>query len=191
MERFAQLIATLNTTTRTNDKRDALIDYYNDVPDEDKLWLTALFTGRRPKRLVNSTLMKVWCMEVANISPWLFDESYHTVGDLSEAIALILPPATQKGEDISLNSLMQELQELQTAGELAKQEYIIQRWKELPRESCIIFNKLIIGGFRIGVSEAIVIQGLAKYLEKDPQAVGAPYLGQLESILHHFRCAHP
>jgi DNA ligase-1 len=191
MERFAELIAILNNTTRTNDKRDALIDYYDDVPDEDKLWLTALFTGRRPKRLVNSTLMKVWCMEVAHISPWLFDECYHTVGDLSEAIALMLPPAIHEATKITLTDLMLELKTLQTADELAKQEYIINRWKQLPRESCIIFNKLMMGGFRIGVSEAIVIQALAKYLEKDPQAVAHlisgnwdPYATTFGDLIH-------
>ncbi len=171
MERFAELVARLNNTTKTNDKRDALTSYYQDVPDADKLWLTALFTGRRPKRLVNSTLMKVWCMEVADITPWLFDESYHAVGDLSEAISLILPPAKGDAADITLSALMDELKELQTADDFARQSYILSKWNSLTRESCLIFNKLIMGGFRVGVSEAIVIQALAKYLEKDPQAV--------------------
>ena len=191
MERFAELVAHLNNTTKTNDKREALISYYRDVPDADKLWLTALFTGRRPKRLVNSTLMKVWCMEVADISPWLFDESYHAVGDLSETISLILPPAKELEETISLAGLMDELKELQTADDFAKQEYILNKWNRLPRESCLIFNKLIMGGFRIGVSEAIVIQALAKYLEKDPQAVAHlisgnwnPYTTTFAELIH-------
>lgn len=191
MERFATLIAKLNTTTRTTDKRDALVSYFKAAPDEDKLWLTALFTGRRPKRLVNSTLMKTWCMEMANISPWLFDESYHTVGDLAEAISLILPPAQEVAVDLSLNELMKQLQDLQSADEASKKSYILKYWKSLSRESCLIFNKLIIGGFRIGVSEAIVIQALAKYVDKEPQAVAHlisgnwnPYTTTFSDLIH-------
>jgi DNA ligase-1 len=30
-------------------------------------------------------------MEVAGLSAWLFEECYHTVGDLGETIALLLP----------------------------------------------------------------------------------------------------
>ena len=171
MQRFADLIAELNNTTKTNDKRDALIAYFTDVPDADKLWLVALFTGRRPKRLVNSSLMKLWCMEEANIVPWLFEESYHTVGDLSETISLILPPAGEEDTGTTLPDLMLELQRLQPAAEAEKKAFILGKWRSLSRESCLVFNKLIMGGFRIGVSQAIVIQALGKYLGKDPQAV--------------------
>ena len=171
MQRFSNLISELNNTTKTNDKRDALVAYLRDAPDEDKLWLIALFTGRRPKRLVNSTLMKTWCMEVAQITPWLFDESYHTVGDLSETISLILPEATEEDEDISINELMGRIPALQTATEEEKKKFVTDKWNSLSREACLVFNKLIMGGFRIGVSEAIVIQALGKYLEKDPQVI--------------------
>src|ERR671912_461892 len=115
MQRFSRLFTRLGNTTRTNDKRDALIAYLQEVPDADKLWLIALFTGRRPKRLVNSTLMKVWCMEAASLASWLFDECYHTVGDLSETIALVLPPPREDDENSSLPEIMQQLQQLQTA----------------------------------------------------------------------------
>nr|HRO43182.1 ATP-dependent DNA ligase [Flavipsychrobacter sp.] len=80
MQRFAQLIEELNNTTKTNDKRDALVRYLHEAPDANKVWLIAIFTARRPKRLVNTTILKNWCMEVTHIPQWLFEESYHTVG---------------------------------------------------------------------------------------------------------------
>lgn len=92
MQRFAQLIEELNNTTKTNDKRDALLRYLQDAPDAGKVWLIAIFSGRRPKRLVNSTLMKSWAVEVSGMPQWLFEECYHTVGDLAETISLTLPP---------------------------------------------------------------------------------------------------
>ncbi len=175
MQRFAHLLTTLANTTKTNDKRDLLLEYFRGADDGDKLWLVALFTGRRPKRLVNSTLMKLWCAEETGIPQWLFDESYHTVGDLSESIALLLATKTKeerrKTADPSLTDVMKELQSLQPAVDADKRAFITQEWRELSMESCMVFNKLIMGGFRIGVSKALVVQALAVFLEKDPQAV--------------------
>lgn len=171
MQQFADLIASLNNTTKTNDKRDALVAYFHEVPDEDKLWLIALFTGRRPKRLVNSTLMKQWCMEVSGISPWLFDECYQAVGDLSETISLVLPDAVREHTPHSLTALMEQLRILQAAPEEEKKAFVLGNWKGMDRGACLVFNKLIMGGFRSGVSEAIIIQALAVFLDREPQAV--------------------
>lgn len=175
MQRFAQLFTRLSNTTKTNDKRELLLAYFREADEGEKLWLIALFTGRRPRRLVNSTLMKQWCVEEAGIPYWLFEEGYHTVGDLSEAIALLLEGSSknniERAFDPSLTEMMEQFQFLQTAGEADKHAFILQEWRELSMESCIVFNKLIMGGFRIGVSEALVVQALASYLDKDRQAV--------------------
>jgi DNA ligase-1 len=195
MQRFSHLVTTLSNTTKTNDKRDLLLEYFRGANDTDKLWLVALFTGRRPKRLVNSTFMKLWCSEEIGIPQWLFDESYHTVGDLSESIALLLDAKRQTTEartsDPSLTELMLQLQALQSTSDSEKRAFITQEWRELSPESCMVFNKLIMGGFRIGVSEALVLQALAAYLEKDPQAVAHlvsgnwnPYTTEFNDLVH-------
>ncbi len=192
MQRFARLFTTLSNTTRTNDKRDFLLDYLRVAGDGDRLWLVALFTGRRPRRLVNSTLMKQWCMEETGIPPWLFDESYHTVGDLSEAIALLLDNETvDTGADPSLTEVMARMKELQPAAEADKRSFIVQQWRTLSRDACIVFNKLIMGGFRIGVSEALLIKALAAFLDQEPQAVAHllsgswdPYATTFAALVH-------
>lgn len=194
MQQFAALVNKLGNTTKTNDKRDALVSYLRDAPDEDKLWLLALFTGRRPRRLVNSGLIKLWCMEAADIQPWLFDECYHTVGDLSEAISLMLPQEEKtetEGVQESLPAVMGKLRQLQQAPDEVKKDFILQEWSRLSQPACLVFNKLILGGFRIGVSEALVIQALAAFLEKDPQAVAHlisgnwdPYETNFDALLH-------
>ena len=194
MQRFAHLVTTLGNTTKTNDKRELLVNYFRTASDEDKLWLVALFTGRRPKRLVNSTLMKQWCMEETGTPAWLFDESYHTVGDLSEAIALLLGNVKNNGasaKDPSLTEVMAQLNRLQKSTEEEKHAFITNEWRQLSQESCLVFNKLNMGGFRIGVSEAILVQALASFLEKDPQAVAHlisgnwdPYTTVFSELIH-------
>jgi DNA ligase-1 len=195
MQRFARLFTTLSNTTKTNDKRELLQGYLQEAVDSDKLWLIALFTGRRPRRLVSSTLMKQWCVEETSLPYWLFEESYHTVGDLSEAIALLIASqgvsTERRTHDPTLTEMMQQFLQLQNASELEKRAFITQEWRELSTESCLLFNKLIMGGFRIGVSEALVVQALASYLQKDPQAVahliaGAwdPYTTTFSELVH-------
>lgn len=90
MRRFAALAIKLGTSTKTNDKLEALEEYFTDAEDADKVWVIALFSGRRPKRTVSTTLLWEWCRELTGLPPWLFEESYHTVGDLAETIALLL-----------------------------------------------------------------------------------------------------
>src|SRR4051812_27007099 len=90
MQVFAELVTEISSSTKTNDKLEALINYFNVAPDKDKVWVIALFSGRRPRRAVNTTQLLTWCIEVSGIPGWLFGESYHTVGDLAETIALLL-----------------------------------------------------------------------------------------------------
>ena len=91
MRQFAELVTHLGTSTKTNDKLDALVDYFSSADEKDKVWVIAIFSGRRPKRAVNTTQLATYCVELIDLPFWLFEESYHTVGDLAETIALLLP----------------------------------------------------------------------------------------------------
>src|SRR5436190_24210154 len=91
MRLFADLVITLGTSTKTNEKLDALAEYFASANHKDKVWVIAIFSGRRPKRAVNSTQLWTWCNELTKLPTWLFEECYHAVGDLAETIALLLP----------------------------------------------------------------------------------------------------
>ena len=90
MTKFAELVMNLGNSTKTNDKLEALVNYFSIANDKDKVWVIAIFSGRRPKRIVNTTQLATYCVELAGLPFWLFQESYHTVGDLAETIALLL-----------------------------------------------------------------------------------------------------
>jgi DNA ligase 1 len=160
MKAFADLIRILSNSTKTNEKLDALSNYFSTADARDSLWVLALFTGRRPKRTVNSTQLSTWCLQVTNLEPWLFEECYHTVGDLAETIALLLPP----GKNIATHPLhywLEQLIKLQDAPEPEKQSFILQAWDELDTSERFVFNKLITGGFRIGVSQKMMVNALS------------------------------
>ena len=94
MKSFAALVTKLGASTKTNDKLDALVEYFVAANDKDKVWVIAIFSGRRPRRSVSGALLATWCVELIGLPSWLFGESYHTVGDLAETIALLLPENT-------------------------------------------------------------------------------------------------
>ena len=58
LQLFAELVTQLGTSTKTNDKLQSLVDYFAIAPDADKVWVIAIFSGRRPRRAVNSRLMR-------------------------------------------------------------------------------------------------------------------------------------
>ena len=80
MKQFAALVQVLGTSTKTNDKLDALAAYFASANDKDKVWVIAIFSGRRPKRAVTATQLQTWCTEISGLPAWLFEESYHTRG---------------------------------------------------------------------------------------------------------------
>ena len=90
MRRFAALIEQLDSTNKTNQKVAALANYFKQAPKENALWAVALLSHRRPSRPVTTTLMRAWAAELAQLPEWLFEESYHIVGDLAETIALLV-----------------------------------------------------------------------------------------------------
>ena len=125
MKAFANVIVKLGTSTKTNDKLDALSYYFATANDADKVWVIALFSGRRPKRIISSGFLQLWCMEAANLPAWLFEECYHTVGDLAETIALLLPPPQQQLANTSLSFIIQKFVEIEKQEEAVKKEVVI------------------------------------------------------------------
>ena len=161
MRMFANLIKTLDSTNKTNTKVAALASYFQEAPDRDKVWTIAILSHRRPPRPVNTTFLREWASELANIPLWLFEESYHIVGDLAETIALVVPSATEPSEK-SLTQYLEEMIWLKKRSDEEKKEYLIENWKVLSYYERFVFTKLITGGFRIGVSQKLMTRALSK-----------------------------
>lgn len=166
MKRFAALFAALDQTTRTSLKVAALAEYFATAPDDDKLWTVALFSGRRPRRVITATVLRDWAAERAGLPLWLFEESYPIVGDLAETIALILPPPTATS-DRTLSDWIATLGALSREDDAARKAGILAAWDSLETPERFLFTKLLTGGFRVGVSQKLMTRALA-------QATGRP-----------------
>lgn len=186
MKEFAELITQLDQTNKTKDKLEALHHFFESAEDQDKVWAIALFTHRRPKRQITTRQLGDWCLELADIPRWLFDESYHAVGDLAETIALLLPSPSHQS-DISLSDWIQQLSDLKEKDEEDKKRIIVNSWMQLDRQERFVFNKIITGGFRIGVSQNLISQALANYLNRDKADIAYALMGNWDPASISFR----
>ncbi|MGV3545613.1 MAG: ATP-dependent DNA ligase, partial [Pedobacter sp.] len=177
MKRFSQLIQELELSNKTNDKIGALVSYFSEADERDKPFVIAMFTGKRPKRPITTTLIKQWAIELSGIPEWLFTESYHSVGDLSETIALVLPPS-QENIEKPLHQWIAELAELNGKSDDEKKAYILRSWNSLATQERFIFNKLISGNFRIGVSNKMLVNAIAKQSEQDANKIMHSIMGK-------------
>jgi DNA ligase-1 len=176
MKNFAQLIKTLDSSNKTNVKVDALTTYFKNASPEDKVWTIAILSHRRPPRPVNTTLLRIWANELANIPLWLFEESYHIVGDLAETIALIIP-TTKEHSDKSLTEYLQEIIALRKKSDIEKKEYLHENWLALNYYERFVFTKLITGSLRIGVSQKLMTRALSKAEDVDEDALAYKLMG--------------
>ena len=162
MKAFAELYAALDATTKTNEKIEALSSYFSRVPPEDAAWAIHFLIGRRPKRLIESRKLWGWAIEEAGIPDWLFGECYDAVGDVAETIALLLP-APQSSSDKPLHYWVEErLLPLRNWDEAEQRDSLVWAWRELDDAQRFVWNKLITGEFRVGVSQLLVTRALAQ-----------------------------
>jgi DNA ligase-1 len=176
MKNFANLIKTLDGSNKTTAKVDALTEYFQNASPEDKVWTIAILSHRRPPRPVNTTLLRLWANELANIPLWLFEESYHIVGDLAETIALVIPNSTVTS-DKSLTEFLQEIKALKSKSDEEKKEYLQYNWLHLNYYERFLFTKLITGGFRIGVSQKLMTRALSKAENVDEDILAYKLMG--------------
>lgn len=164
MKNFAKLFNEIDATNKTNEKVDALKRFFNSASDDDKLWAVAILSHRRPKRGVNTTQLREWAAEEASIPLWLFEDTYHVVGDLAETIAKVLPEnLDSNGVSESLQTVMHDLKALKKLDDAEKKEKVLHYWKRLNALERFVFNKLITGGFRMGVSQKLMTRALSKH----------------------------
>ena len=172
MKLFAQLVKLLGTSTKTTDKLEALVEYFSSTTDKDKVWVIALFSDRKPKSIVNSRRLVEWCVEVASIPGWLFGESYLVVGDLAETISLLLPEGVaEEGDNKPLSFYLDEFRRMEKADEAVKKDFILSCWRTMDKNEQFVFNKLITGAFRIGVSQKMMVNALARFTSLEPSVI--------------------
>jgi DNA ligase-1 len=196
---FADLYAALDETNKTNEKVDALARFFAAADPADAAWALYVLIGRRPRQAVQMPKLRAWAVEAAGIPDWLFGESYDAVGDFAEAIALLLPEPGEgrrgKGEGspepssatalrpssnapLSLADWIEQvLLPLRDQPEEQQRAAVLGAWAALGGRERFVWNKLITGAFRVGVSQQLVIRAVAQVSGVEQAAVAHRLMG--------------
>ncbi len=177
MKAFADLYAALDETNKTSEKIAALTRYFAAAPPGDAAWAIYFLTGRKPRQVVPNPKLWTWAVEASGLSAWLFEECYHAVGDVAETIALALPEPA-RSSDLSLQHWVEErLLPLRGMPEAEQKQALFAAWQELDRRQRFVWNKLITGAFRVGVSQQLVTRALAEVTGSDAAVIAHRMMG--------------
>lgn len=179
MKDFAELYLAIDETTRTNEKVEALARYFARASPSDAAWAVYFLIGRKPKQAVPSKKLRAWAAEAAGVPDWLFDESYDAVGDVAETVALLLP-TPETSSDLPLNLWVERLLTLRESDETVQKAAMLGAWGSMDRTQRFVWNKLISGGFRVGVSQQLVTRALAKLSGVEAAIVAHRLMGDWE-----------
>lgn len=177
MQAFAQLYARLDATTSSNARLAALQDYFANAPAEDAAWAVYFLAGGRPRQLVPSRVLREVARAMAGLPEWLFEESYHSVGDLAETVSLVLPDQPSQSQEGLAWWVEQALLPLRGLPPETLQQKLPELWGQLDRAELMLCIKLITGSFRVGVSKLLVTRALASLAELDPKQVAQRLVG--------------
>ncbi len=170
MKAFAELYTALDETTKTNEKIDALVRYFRVAPPEDAVWAIHFLIGRRIKRLIETRKLVEWAIAEAGIPEWIFGDCYSAVGDLAETIALLLPAPSASAPEPLHYWVERRLLSLD-------RESLVSAWREMDEQQRFVWNKLITGEFRVGVSQNLVVRAIAQFADLTTEVVSHRLMG--------------
>jgi ATP-dependent DNA ligase len=176
---FAEAFDEIDTTTATSLKVAAMVRYFRSAPTADAAWAAYILSGRRLKRFIGPSLLWRWLIEASGLPEWLVAESYSAVGDIAEAIALLIESDAAGGTDVPLAEWIDgRLLPLREATEEEQRDAIVGWWRTLPYRECFLLNKLLTGELRVGVSELLVTRALSEVLGVPREALARGIMGE-------------
>ena len=181
MKAFAHLFALLDATTSSNAKLAAMEAYFAQAPQADAAWAVYFLAGGKPRQLVPSRVLRDFIQQAAGVPPWLFEESYHAVGDLAETLSLLMPEGDGT-DSMGLADWMQtRLLPLRGAAPEDIHDRLAIYFAELDQAERFVCAKLLTGSLRVGVSRLLVTRALARVAQVDAKIVAQRMMGYTDT----------
>lgn len=191
MKRFTELFMELDASNRTTAKLAALKRYFSETPPEDAAWATYFLMGQRLKRVVKTGNLREWAAAACGYPLWMLEECYNHVGDLAETLALLMNHRKTTESEFPAPSLQQMVESgilsLRGVEPEAQREQLLKTWSQLSGDACFVFNKLITGGFRVGVSKTLVNRALAELAGVEPAIMAHRLMGDWQPTPANYR----
>ena len=178
MKLFTDLYVELDQTNKTNEKVEAMRYYFEHAAPHDSAWALYFLSGRKPRQIVPSKLLREWALELSGIPEWLWAECRDTVGDGAETMALLLPNNTAEDETPLHMLVEDQLLPLRGADVEAQREAVTEAWSRMNYSQRLVYNKLISGAFRVGVSQSLVVRAISQFSELPTDVIALRLMGE-------------
>ena len=171
MKKFAALFHDLDSMTKTNDRLDRLVTYFENACHEDSIWVCWFLAGNRIKGAIKTGELRSFLSEKVNLPLWLIEECHDRVGDLAETVSL-LAGSDSGNQSFGLNKIIREfLLPLRAMDTEERKTTLYRAWDQLSMDEMLPFHKLLTGGFRMGVSKGNLCKALARVGKVEPAVI--------------------
>ena len=191
LKKFSELFGDLDSINSTNNKIEVLKNYFLSNDPIDNSWAIYLLTGKSNKRFISGRYLKNLFSQIYEYPQWLIDTCYLKVGDSAEVITLLLKNKTnskkKKLSNISLNELLSEtIPALSKLNEEEKNLEIKNLWETLPEDNHLIFNKILTGTFRVGVSIGLITKSISKLINIEEEIISHRLMGDFKPSIDSY-----
>ncbi len=192
LKKFSELFVNLDSSNSTNNKIEVLKNYFSSNDPIDNSWAIYLLTGKSNKRFISGRYLKNLFSQIYEYPVWLIDTCYLKVGDSAEVITLLLKNKStskkKKLSNISLNELLSKtIPDISKLNEEEKNFKIKNIWETLPDDNHLIFNKILTGTFRVGVSIGLITKSISKLINIDEEIISHRLMGNFEPSIDSYK----
>ncbi len=186
LNKFSKLFEELDSNNSINKKVKSLTKYFKYNSKLNNIWTIYLLIGKRNKRFISGKSLRQYYADIYKMPLWLIETCYTKVGDSAEVISLLLQDKLLEKdikEDISLDELINKiLPNLSKLDENQKKSRIKLLWEKTTKDNQLIFNKILTGTFRIGVSKGLVTKAISNMTGIDESIILHRLMGDFEPI---------
>ena len=198
MEAFQALFDQLDRVTGTRAKVIALVEHFRHAPPEDAAWAMTLLLGKRRRRLITGRRLRESLRDRGGLSDWLIDECHGQVGDSAATITLLWPSVRHRISPVEarlpaikgdqpLHWWMEILlPRISTLTDDDQSDAVLALWQAVPEERHFIVNKLLTGGFRVGVSTGLISRAVAEAFGLEEDLIVQRLMGGFEPSAERF-----
>jgi len=192
LKKFSELFVDLDSSNSTKNKIEVLKNYFLSNDPIDNSWAIYLLTGKSNRRFISGRYLKNLFSQIYEYPQWLIDTCYLKVGDSAEVITLLLKNKStirkKKLSNISLNELLSKtIPDLSKLNEEEKNLEIKNLWETLPEDNHLIFNKILTGTFRVGVSIGLITKSISKLINIDEEIISHRLMGNFEPSIDSYK----
>ncbi len=162
MRHLQQLVEDLDTAALESQKIETLKNRFKNLPPEDSAWILFFLEGRKLKTKTGNRILKELVQSQTGLPEWMFLECNRHINDTAETLALFLPWSGRSCELALSTFVVQFLQPLAGFSQGAKRETIRCAWEMLSTTERVLYNKMLIGGFQLGIGKQLVHEALSQ-----------------------------